>query len=465
MKKKVIDVIIDLDCGRTVEDDLALCYALAQPEMNVCAITLAPYKTRGITCSDAQIENELEVHRLLRYLGKKNYELCFQGGCGFCDELCQLSTPAVDQIIKIASRKKVNVVCLGSLTNVAMAIEKRPSIAKNLNVLWLGLRHVFHQEFNDINYSTDKKAFEIVAKSNVAITIFPSYTGKLFVVSYDKIEEDIAINQLGKYLYRRLTENVDFKKEFCRLYSILPIAYLSKIDCCYTKKLPVNMFLKDFPKTTMGKLVNYVYDLKSMELVWKDFSKKMERLSNNFAPVNYFFISDTHLGDARKYKLRQFGFETSEEMTATIIKNWNSVVSKKDIVYHLGDFGDYNMIKRLNGKVYLICGNHEKVPKGKTFEQFRQELIGLGFADVYREGIVLDKKVFGVEVYMNHFPSKTRPGMVNFFGHVHTLKPLKKMGVNVAANYHHCTPISREDMKFYINFVCDTTYSTEDFVE
>lgn len=465
MKKKVTDVIIDLDCGRTVEDDLALCYALAQPNLNLRAITFSPFKNKSISIKDAQVENELEVHRVLRYLGQKDYDLCFDGSKGFCDELFSETSPAVKQIIKMATRKKITVVCLGSLTNVAIAIEKKPEIATNLDVLWLGLRHVFHQEFTDVNYRTDKRAFEIVAKSNANLTIFPSYTGKLFVVAYEKIKEDVAINQLGNYLYKRLTEDVSFEQEFCKMYSLLPIAYLANPDCCYVKKMPVNMLLKDFSKTSMNKLVNYVYDLKSMELVWKDFSKKLAKLSNNFAPVNYFFISDTHLNDPRKYKIRQFGFKTREEMTETIVKNWNSVVSKKDIVYHLGDFGDFNLIKRLNGKVYLICGNHETLPKGKTFEQFRDELKKLGFADVYKDGLMLDKKIFGMEIYMNHFPSKTKPGMVNFFGHVHVLKPVKKMGVNVAANYHKCTPISRKDMQYFINFVTDTRYVDEDFVE
>lgn len=463
--KKIVDVIIDLDCGRTVEDDLALCYALAQPRLNLRAITLAPFKYKNMSVKDAQVENRLEVHRVLRYLGQKDYDLCFDGSKGFCDELYFENSEAVKKIISIASRKKVSIVCLGSLTNIAIAIERKPKIAENLNILWLGLRHIFHQEFTDINYQTDKRAFEIVAKSNANLTIFPSYSGKLFVVGYDKIKEDVAVNHLGNYLYKRLTENVSYKQEFCRMYSLLPIAYLSNPEYCYVKKLPVNMLLKDFPKTAMNKLVNYIYDLKSMEEVWKDFSKKLVKLSNNFAPVNYFFISDTHLNDPRKYKIRQFGFKTREEMTETIIKNWNSVVSKKDIVYHLGDFGDYNLIKRLNGKVYLVCGNHEVPPKGTTFEQFRAELKKLGFADVYKDGLMLDKKIFGIEVYMNHFPSKTKPGMVNFFGHVHTLKPVKKMGVNVAANYHKCTPISRQDMQFFIKFVTDTKYVDEDFVE
>ncbi len=458
-------IVIDLDCGNTVEDNLALCYAFADSSLDVQAITLAPFKYKGLTLKDTQLENELEAHRVMRYIGFKDYDICFEGSCGFCDELYTHTSPAVDKIIELASHANTTIVCLGSLTNVAIAIEKKPSIAKNLNILWLGLRHIFHQEFTDVNYITDRRAFEIVAKSTASLTVFPSYTGKLFAITYEKIKEDVAVNQLGNYLYKRLTENIDFRDEFCRMYSLLPVAYLIDPDVCYVKRLPVNLLLKDFTKTSMNKLVNYVYDLKSIEGVWKDFSKKLIRLSNNFAPTNYFFISDTHFNDPRKYKIKQFGFKTKEEMTETLVKNWNSVVSKKDIVYHLGDFGDYNVIKRLNGKVYLICGNHDKLEKDESFEQFRQKLKNLGFADVYKDGIMLDKKIFGIDVYMNHYPSKTKPNMVNFFGHVHSLKPIKRMGINVAANYHKGMPISRKDMQFFIKFVTTDNWGDDNFAD
>jgi calcineurin-like phosphoesterase family protein len=49
-----------------------------------------------------------------------------------------------------------------------------------------------------------------------------------------------------------------------------------------------------------------------------------------------------------------------------IIKNWNNTVRRNDVVLHLGDFsfGDihkvYDIRRRLNGKLYLIRGNHDR---------------------------------------------------------------------------------------------------------
>lgn len=55
-------------------------------------------------------------------------------------------------------------------------------------------------------------------------------------------------------------------------------------------------------------------------------------------------------------------------MNETIINNWNSTVTNSDTVWHLGDFAMAGrdvqqlkkLIERLNGKINLIIGSHEK---------------------------------------------------------------------------------------------------------
>lgn len=52
-------------------------------------------------------------------------------------------------------------------------------------------------------------------------------------------------------------------------------------------------------------------------------------------------------------------------MNEVLIANWNCVVAQDDIVFHLGDFclgGSsewISILDRLNGKIYLILGNHD----------------------------------------------------------------------------------------------------------
>lgn len=69
-----------------------------------------------------------------------------------------------------------------------------------------------------------------------------------------------------------------------------------------------------------------------------------------------FFIADTHFSEdnIRRYENRPF--ESVEEMDASLIKNWNSVVSSDDEVYVLGDFGadkkETYILSKLNGTKY-----------------------------------------------------------------------------------------------------------------
>ena len=67
--------------------------------------------------------------------------------------------------------------------------------------------------------------------------------------------------------------------------------------------------------------------------------------------------------------------ESTERMTEGLIANWNAKVSKSDEVYHLGDLAMGNwkkhlpILDRLNGKKYLIRGNHDYYTKKPEFAQ------------------------------------------------------------------------------------------------
>ena len=81
---------------------------------------------------------------------------------------------------------------------------------------------------------------------------------------------------------------------------------------------------------------------------------------------NVFFTSDTHFGHTKMLQIRTM-FKTVEEMDEAMIENWNAVVGKHDRIYHLVDFGFCQgdglekIRKRLNGNVFLVLGNHDKL--------------------------------------------------------------------------------------------------------
>ncbi len=79
-------------------------------------------------------------------------------------------------------------------------------------------------------------------------------------------------------------------------------------------------------------------------------------------------VSDSHFSHFNIIKYCKRPFKSVEEMNEKMIKKWNNVVSKNDIVIDLGDAvftkGKSQKIKdifnRLNGRHILVRGNHSR---------------------------------------------------------------------------------------------------------
>lgn len=109
-------------------------------------------------------------------------------------------------------------------------------------------------------------------------------------------------------------------------------------------------------------------------------------------------------------------FSSVEEMNEKMIEEWNNLIEKDDKVWHLGDFAFgskdnvKNIISRLNGKIYLVKGNHDKMSN----QWYRD----IGFKEVYDYPIIIDDFVV-----LSHEPQSficdNRVPYVNFFGHIH----------------------------------------------
>ena len=154
------------------------------------------------------------------------------------------------------------------------------------------------------------------------------------------------------------------------------------------------------------------------------------------------FTSDTHFGSERALQLSKRPFESVEEMDTTLINNWNRAVKPNDTVFHLGDFGDYNKVKELNGNIILIRGNYER---NDSYSYFA--MMDYGFVDVWD---LYSHIIEGYIINMAHEPSKIKHKEgINLFGHIHKLQMIKEYGLNVGTDCHHFTPIDMKTVLFY----------------
>lgn len=150
-------------------------------------------------------------------------------------------------------------------------------------------------------------------------------------------------------------------------------------------------------------------------------------------------ISDNHFNHQKIIEYCNRPFKTVEQMNEEMIKKWNSVVKEDDKIYHLGDFGFgskeqiANVISKLNGRIFLILGNHDN----HTPQWYRDA----GIKEVYDHPIII--KDF---IVLSHAPQPficdSRTPYVNFFGHVHDSKMFETYGPR-----HFCACVERHNYK------------------
>src|SRR4051812_3590463 len=89
---------------------------------------------------------------------------------------------------------------------------------------------------------------------------------------------------------------------------------------------------------------------------------------------NIFFIADTHFGHKNIIGYTRPGFESIEAHNVTLVANINSVVGKRDVLWHLGDvaFGKDNLkyLAECNGIKKLVMGNHDTYPATEYLKYF-----------------------------------------------------------------------------------------------
>lgn len=124
-----------------------------------------------------------------------------------------------------------------------------------------------------------------------------------------------------------------------------------------------------------------------------------------------------------------------------IINNWNSVVSKHDTVWFLGDFcmGGRSTIKeymsKLNGYIRMVKGNHDNYPN-KVY-------LDAGVRSVSEHPVILKQKFILSHAPLDVFLSNdAKSCFVNIFGHVHS-----GTIVETKTDHYQCVCLERQNLR------------------
>lgn len=155
-----IRVILDTDANNELDDQHAIAYMLFNQDL---------FDVEGITVNETRsggkIDNHVaEAERVVELCGFKGKVPVIKGASGSYSQIVNTigeedfdGHEAVDFIIqkaKEANDRPLYLVPVGKLTNIALALEKEPSIVENIHVIWLGSNWPDPGEYNLDNDTT-----------------------------------------------------------------------------------------------------------------------------------------------------------------------------------------------------------------------------------------------------------------------------------------------------------------------
>ena len=187
--------------------------------------------------------------------------------------------------------------------------------------------------------------------------------------------------------------------------------------------------------------------------------------------MTVFFIADPHFNHKRIIEICNRPFKDVDDMNISLVNNWNSVVTREDTVFVLGDvynfletkdfkkidedaYSFYSLISSLKGHKYLIKGNHDR-DKGR---------LGQEWDSIQDYAEITDGEYF---VLMSHYPmmfyNRQHDGAVMLYGHVHNTRewelvekwkqelrqigiPARIINVGCMMDYMNYTPRTLEEL-------------------
>ncbi len=184
-----------------------------------------------------------------------------------------------------------------------------------------------------------------------------------------------------------------------------------------------------------------------------------------------YFSSDLHFCHQKDFIYEPRGFTSTEEMSNTIIRKFNEIVTVDDDLYLLGDImlGGPNSIEsgmalfnQLPGRIHLVWGNHDNDRRKEAMSNHLNVVEVIGYA-----GIIKYNKY---HFYLSHYPAVTanfdndkplRQRTLSLSGHTHSKEKFNELtdSYNVAVDAHNCYPVSIDEIindfkeKYYLDKV------------
>jgi len=183
-----IRIIVDSDANNEMDDQYAIAYVLFNGDV---------FDVEGVTVNKTFLGGDIHEHykeaeRIVRLCGLYPDIPVYRGATGLYEDIVGTvqedesdGKDAVDFIVERAlvdDNRPIVLLAVGKLTNVALALEKEPSIASRVRVVWLGSNYPNGGEYNMLNDTGAVNAvLDRVVPFEIAVVRYAEQTGTMAV--------------------------------------------------------------------------------------------------------------------------------------------------------------------------------------------------------------------------------------------------------------------------------------------
>lgn len=237
--EKIVDVVIDTDAYNEVDDQFAIAWALCSPErINVEAIYAAPFCTQAAgkmmalrgqkpirmtremlgkdvhfadTPAEGMEQSYQEILHLFSLLGISYEGRVFRGSTTYIEDdpnrkpvESEAARDLVRRSMAQPEGKRLYVLAIGAITNVASALMMEPQIADKITVVWLSGQPPYFRNGVEFNLLQDVPASQHIFNCGVPLVLIPcqGVASHLTVTAPELETRLMGRSDVGDYLGR-----------------------------------------------------------------------------------------------------------------------------------------------------------------------------------------------------------------------------------------------------------------------
>lgn len=206
-EKKKLRVILDTDAACEADDPFAIVHALLTPRFHVKGIIAELFNNEG---GGESVDQSYEViQKILGLMKIEDVPVLHGSYRKLAKEEDVLVSEGADFIIEEARKESTEplyVLCMGALTNVAIALNKAPDIADKFICIWIG-GGFYPNGGWEFNLFNNINAANAVFKSKVELWQVPMETYCTMQVGYAELQQKVRpCGEIGKFLFEQMTE-------------------------------------------------------------------------------------------------------------------------------------------------------------------------------------------------------------------------------------------------------------------